>query len=414
MPNQPLSRARAIEITVILLAIGTFNIIDRNMPYMLMEAIKTDLALSDKQVGLLVGIAFAVVYTVLGVPFGRLADRGYSRPLVATALAFWSVATALGGFAQNFTQMALARVGVAAGEAASAPSAHSIVNEHFPPEKRGTMLALVSVGAPLGMMIGLMLGGYLMESIGWRWALISVGIPGLMLAGLAAWRLPSSKLGAVDLEQPRDLWRDMKFLFSKPSFVWTVIASSFYSCAGYGMTAFLPSFFMRTHGLAPSQVGLWLGLATGLGGLASLPLAGWLADRLAKRTISWRLWISAGLMALSAPFFAAAMFAENWMLAMALVAVPQMLTLSYLGPTFSAVHAVVPPNLRATTSSVLLGVLTLFGATLGPLLIGAISDELGKGALGTALLVVPVVLVLASFCYLIAARYLPQDEYDPG
>lgn len=408
-------RARGTELVLLLLAINCLNMLDRNLPFILAEAIKADLGLTDKELGLLGGLVFAIVYSIGGLPLGRLADRGFARQTVAGAVALWSAMTALGGAAQNFFHLATARLGVAAGEAALAPAAHSILSGHFPPERRATMIAVFSIGTPIGFMLGLAFGGWLVEHAGWRVAFLAIGIPGLFLAMLAWWRLP--RIDSPPAVQ-ESIGAALRYLLARPSFRHTLAAASLYSFVGYSLNTFMPAFVMRSHGLSAGETGLWLGLITGVAGLIGMPLSGWLADRLAVRDAGWRLRIPALLMAGSAPFLGAALLADDWIVAMALLFVPLMLTYAYLGPTFSAMHSIVPPRMRATATSCLLGGLTLFGASLGPPLVGTVSDWLtgdhGKHALAIALLMLPVALALSAWQFTIAARHLEGDLYQDG
>lgn len=405
-------RARGTELVVLLLAINCLNMLDRNLPFILAEAIKGDIGLTDKELGLLGGVVFALVYSVGGLPLGRLADRGFARQTVAGAVALWSAMTAIGSAAQSFLHLAGARLGVAAGEAALAPAAHAIISEHFPPERRATMISIFSIGTPVGFMIGLAFGGWLVEHVGWRATFLAIGVPGLLLGLLAWWRLPRVETPPPVQEGIGDA---LRFLLSRRSFRHTLAAASLYSFVGYSLNTFLPAFVMRSHGLGAAETGLWLGLGTGAAGLIGMPLSGWLADRMAARDPGWRLRIPALLMGASAPFLMAALLVDHWGMAIALIFVPLMLTYAYLGPTFSAMHAIVPPRMRATATSCLLGGLTLFGASLGPLLVGAISDWLsiahGQHALALALLILPVVLLLSAWQFGVAARNLAPDLY---
>lgn len=412
------SRARGTELIVLLLAINILNMLDRNLLGILAAAIKDDLGISDTQIGLLGGLFFSAVYAVGGLPLGKLADKGFARHTVAGAVAVWSAMTALGGFAQNFWHLAIARLGVAGGEAAAAPAAHSIIAKHFPENRRATMISLYSIGTPIGFMIGLAMGGWLVETSGWRTAFIAIGLPGLILALIAWWRLPRTG-PAEQLGDEVQLLKTVRYLWSKPSFRHTMIGASLYSFVGYSLNTFLALSVMNSHGVGAAQAGLWLGLITGISGLLGMPLSGWLADRLAVREPGWRLKISALLMGLSAPFLGAALMVESWLLAMALLFVPHMLTYAYLGPTFAAMHTIVPQHMRAMTTSCLLAALTLFGASLGPPVIGAISDaltgEYGRHSLSVALMLLPIVLLLSSWQFAVGARKLKGDTYRaPG
>lgn len=407
------SHATGVELMAILLAIGSLNLVDRNLPFILMQEIKRDLAMSDTQFGLLGGLVFAVVYTMASVPIAKLCDRGFARQAMAVAITFWSVMTAIGGASQNFVQLVLARFGLATGEAASAPAAHSIISAEFTAQRRATMIAVYSLGAPLGAMLGLMSGGLLVEHLGWRMSFVAVGIPGLLLALIAWWRLPPPRPHEIEVHP--GIVDSVRYLLRLSTFRRAAVATSLYSFAGYAMTTFNAPVLMRSHGLSPAETGLWYGLMTGIAGLIGMPVSGWLADRLSLRDPSWQLRISAWLMAISAPFLAGAMLAKSATMAVLLLIGPQMLTVAYLGPTFAAMHAIVPSHLRAMATSCLMGTLTLLGG-LGPLTVGMLSDWLapayGKDSLAMAMLTAPAMLVLSAVFFVLAARKMPGDLYE--
>lgn len=409
-----LSRTRQVCVIGLLIAIYSLNMLDRTLPFILAEAIKSDLHLSDTQIGLLGGTVFAVIYAFGGLPFGRLADRGLARPVVALSVAGWSLMTALGGFAQSFLHLALARLGVAAGEAASAPGGQSIISDHFPANRRATLIALVSCGVPIGSMTGLILGGWLVERMSWRDAFLIIGLPGVAL-GLLAWLVLPSAPRRDPARAGSTLGETLRYLLAKKTFRGTLLAASVYSFGGYSMVTFLPAFLMRSHELSASKVGLLFGLVTGIAGLIGIPLGGILADRLSKSDVRWRLRIPAIVMGISGLFMIPALMVEDLTLALILLFPPQMLAVAYLGPTFSAVHAITPPEMRATAVSAMMGCLTLVGAALGPLAVGAISDLLtpvhGPHALAFAMEIVPVMLLAASWFFMTAARTLPYDLF---
>ena len=410
--------SRGTEIMILLFVLNCLNMLDRNLPFILAEAIKADLHLSDSQIGLLGGVVFAVVYALGGLPFGRLADRGFARQTIALAVTAWSVMTALGGLAQNFTHLAAARLGVATGEAALSPAANAIITRAYPERRRATMISLFSIGIPVGYMLGLAAGGWLLQNLGWRHTFLAVGVPGIVLGLIAWWRLPPPP-PKRDEAADASMAQVLRYLFAKRSFRHTVAAAALYSFAGYGMVTFLPSFIMRSHGWSPIETGLWLGAVTGVSGLLGMPLSGVLADRMGSRDVRWRLWIPASVMLGSAPFAAGAMLVDSGALALAMLFVPLMLTVAYVGPCYSAVHAMVPEHMRALAISCLIGLLTLFGASIGPPLIGALSDaltpEYGRHALAMALLMVlPVMLALSAWQFHMAARRLPEDVYSEG
>ena len=369
----------------ILLAVYVFNFIDRQIVNILAEPIARDLDLNDTQIGLMTGLAFALFYTVLGIPIARFADRQTTnRPrLIAVALALWSAMTALCGVAQNFWQLLLARVGVGVGEAGCTPPAHSLISDMVPPEKRASALAFYSLGIPVGSLLGMVIGGLLADYIGWREAFVVVGLPGVVLA-LVVWfvlRDPRSSDAAAVLRaksQPAalPLGQAVAEVMRSRAFVLLVIAGSAASFLSYGKTTWTTIFFQRTHDLSPGQVGLWFGVIGGVGGILGTWLGGYLADRFGATNRRHVLSAPAIGMALAVPLAIAAYQAPSWPLALALIFVPQVFNSLYYGPCYSAAQGLVPLRARAIAAASLLFFQNLIGLGLGPLFFGMLSDWL--------------------------------------
>lgn len=414
MTNRKLGEASGTELIVLLLAINALNMVDRNLLGIVAGSLKSDMGLTDTHIGLLGGLFFSLVYALGGLPLGKLADRGFARPTVAGAVALWSAMTTLSGFAQAFWHLAITRLGVAAGEAALAPAATAIISKTYPENRRSLMIGIYSMGVPLGFLLAYALGGWLVERVGWRLTFILVGLPGLVFALLAWLRLPPNDPAETQGKEVL-LGKTLRYLWSKPSFRHTVAGSSLFSVVGYSMATFLPLAMMNAHGVGAAEVGLWLGLIAGFSGIVGMPLSGWLADWVSGRGASLRLVLAGLLMAVSAPFFAGALFADSLALAMILLFVPYMLTFAYLGPMIAAMHSIVPQHMRAMTSSAVYAALTLFGAALGPVAVGWLSDRLlplyGDDSLVYALLLLPVALVWSALHFFLGARKLEADIY---
>ena len=381
------SGAQSVRLTLwILLTVYVFNFIDRQIVNILAEPIARDLDLSDTQIGLMTGLAFALFYTVLGIPIARFADRPTtSRPrLIAVALALWSAMTALCGLAQNFWQLLLARIGVGVGEAGCTPPAHSLISDMVPPEKRSSALAFYSLGIPVGTLLGMVIGGTLADLVGWREAFVIVGLPGVALA-LILWfvlkdprrsdaavllRAKSPPPAALPLGQAvSEVMRSRAFLF-------LLAAGSAAAFLSYGKTTWTTIFFQRTHDLSPGQVGLWFGLIGGVGGMLGTWLGGYLADRFGAKNRRHVLTAPAIGMTLSIPLAIAAYQAPSWPLALVLLFLPQVFNSLYYGPTYSAAQGLVPLRARAIAAAVLLFCQNLIGLGLGPLFFGMLSDWL--------------------------------------
>jgi predicted MFS family arabinose efflux permease len=369
----------------ILLTVYIFNFIDRQIVNILAEPIARDLKLSDTQIGLMTGLAFALVYTGLGIPLARFADRpATSRPrLIAGSLAVWSAMTALCGVAQNFWQLLLARVGVGVGEAGCTPPAHSLISDIVPPEKRASALAFYSLGIPVGSLLGMVIGGVLADILGWREAFLVVGLPGIVLA-LALWFVLKDPRRAEAAAQLRGesqaaalpLDQAVAEIMRSRAFVLLVCAGSAASFLSYGKTTWTTIFFQRTHDLTPGEVGLLFGLLGGAAGIFGTWAGGYLADRFGAANRRHMLSAPAIGMALAVPLAIAAYQAPSWPLALALLFLPTVFNSLYYGPTYSAAQGLVPVKARAIAAATLLFFQNLIGLGLGPLFFGMLSDWL--------------------------------------
>ena len=271
-------------VLALLTLVYTFSFIDRQLLVILAEPVKADLDLSDTQLGLLTGLAFAALYVTLGLPIARLADKGNRKNVVSASLAIWSAMTVLSGMVTSFTQMLLARIGVGIGEAGGSPPSHSIISDYFPPEKRATALSIYSVGIYIGIFLGFTIGGVLAQNYGWRVAFYAVGIPGILLAAVIYYLVKEPVKGRYDPQgvshEIPTLSNVIKTLLGKKTFIFIALGSGFIAFGSYGAGNFLPSFLQRVHGVEVSKAGYLLGVAFGIGGGTGTFLGGFLADRL--------------------------------------------------------------------------------------------------------------------------------------
>ncbi|MEL6878647.1 MAG: MFS transporter [Pseudomonadota bacterium] len=394
----------------ILLIVYIFNFIDRQIVNILAEPIRLELGLSDTQIGLMTGLAFALFYTVLGIPIARYADRPTSRrPLIiAVALAIWSGMTAISGMAQNFGQLLLARIGVGVGEAGCTPAAHSLIADMVPKEKRSSALAFYALGIPIGGLLGLVIGGLLADWIGWRLAFVAVGLPGVGLAllVLAVLKEPRRTGGLLQTDASRKTLggaETLKAIFGSKALVLLIAGGSFAAFLAYGKVTWTTIFFQRTHGLTPGEVGLWFGLVNGLAGAAGTYLGGWVADKYGAVNRRHVLTAPAIGMAIAAP---AALFAyslQSWELAMVVLIIPTVCNSLYYGPFYSSVQGLVPLSARAMASAVTLFCQNLIGLGLGPLFFGMMSDwlkpEYGEGSVQIVLYAGALLGLLPAFFF---------------
>ncbi len=375
----------SVKVTLwILLFVYIFNFIDRQIVNILAEPIARDLGLSDTQIGLMTGLAFALFYTALGLPIARYADRATThRPrLIAVALATWSLMTALCGLAQNFIQLLLARIGVGVGEAGCTPPAHSLISDMVPPERRSSALAFYSLGIPVGSLLGMMIGGVLADWFGWRQAFLFVGLPGVGMAVLVWFLLKEPRYegvlrqNAASAPPEMPLMQAVGSVLGSRAFVLLLFAGSAAAFLSYGKVTWTTIFFQRTHELTPGEVGFWFGLINGIAGAAGTFLGGWLADKYGAANRRHVLTAPAVGMAIAAPIAFLAYQAPTWPIALALLIIPTLCNSLYYGPVYSAAQGLVPIRSRAIAAATLLFFQNLIGLGLGPLFFGMLSDWL--------------------------------------
>ena len=390
-----------------LLVISAISQIDRILPFILAEAIKTDLGLSDTQIGLLTGAAFAVCYTLLSLPLARLSDRGSPRLVLRGCLLVWSVMTALGGLAASFVVLALTRFGVAFGEAGGMPAGHVLIARQVRPERRGLALGLFSMGIPLGTMVGFAAGGAMADTVGWRTALIGAGALGGLAFVLAMLVIrPTPALPRAEADRTPFV-REALRLMSAPGFRWLFIAALAIGFASAPFYAFSAPFLIRTHGFTAGEVGLSFGLLQGGLGVIGALLGGRGFDR-ALRSGRGRIIGPPGwLLLISGVTTAAARFApEGWIYIVLFV--PTMFSFALLLPwAFGAAHLVAGPGRQAMATSLMMIGSGLIGPALGPVIVGAVSDAASaaglSNTLGLGLLIVPAASVMTGIATLIAS-----------
>ncbi|MFP6656044.1 MAG: MFS transporter, partial [Myxococcota bacterium] len=339
--------------------------------------------------------------------------------IIALAVLVWSGMTAATGFAQSFLHLVLARIGVGIGEAGCSPPAHSLISDYFPPSKRATALAIYSLGIPIGGGIGFLAGGWLEQFFDWRMAFIVVGLPGVLLALVVRLTLKEPKRGQFDEPSARNAAEpSLKQVFHTmnrlKSFRHMALAASLHAFYGYGASAFLAAFYMRTHGMDAGEVGTWFAIIACTAGVAGTFLGGYLADRLGRRDRRWYMWIPAFATLASIPFTFALYFSSDPYVALAFSVPGSVMGGMYLGPTFAMTQTLVPPAMRATAAAILLFVINMIGLGLGPQGVGILGDllapQFGIDSLRYALLTIVVAFAGWSVIhYLFAARSLRAD-----
>lgn len=382
----------------LLLGAYTINFIDRTILSILGPSIRADLGLTSTQIGLLGGLYFALLYTLLGIPIARLAERFSRVNILAVSLVVWSGFTALCGLAGNFAMLALCRFGVGVGEAGCSPPAHSLISDYFEPKKRASAMAVYGLGVPLGVMFGAVAGGWLAQTLGWRWAFVVVGVPGVILALVFKWLVKEPERGQADIDtrltaglpplpvvppapfsfghEVREIGSVVRSLFGKWPVLHMVLGITIVSFGLYGSGQFAPQYFVAAFPLDLTTVGLIVGLAGGIGAGIGTLAGGILADRLARFSPAWYALTPAIGLAICTPLYILAYTQTSWQTAALILLIPGLFHYTYLGPTFGVIQNSVDVRRRATATAVLLLFLNLIALAGGPPFTGWVIDQL--------------------------------------
>ena len=420
--NQTSPRAAPNRFTVLalLFVVYAFNFIDRQIIGILAAPIKAELSLSDTQLGLLGGFAFALFYTGLGIPIAWLADRTSRTWIMTIALTVWSGFTALCGMATTFTQLFLARVGVGVGEAGGVAPAYSLIADYFPPKERARALAAYSFGIPVGSAAGIAIGGALASLVDWRIAFIAVGVAGVVIAPIFRAFVREPVRGQFDaapatLEKP-SVWTTARTIAAKPSFWLLSFGAASSSIMGYGIFFWMPSFLMRSYDFTLQEASAFYAALLLTGGVAGVWIGGMLADWLGQGRRSAYALIPAIAFVAALPCYTLGILSPSPAIAFALFLAPTALGLFWLGPILTAVQHLAGASMRSTVSALFLFINNLIGIGLGTLLIGALSDALtaqfGDEALRYSILAGTGFYVIAAILFALAARTLPKDWQD--
>ena len=413
-PKSPTYRAYVMFILVV---VYTFNFIDRQIVGILAVPIKADLGLSDTQLGLMGGLAFALFYTGLGIPVAMLADRWKRVWIMTAALTIWSAMTAACGLAQNFWQLFLGRLGVGVGEAGGVAPAYSLISDYFPSHQRARALSVYSFGIPIGSALGILFGGYIASKIDWRYAFFAVGLAGIVVAPIFKLTVAEPVRGQYDHHKsdgtPPTLRVIVQKLTHKPSFWIISLGASASSMMGYGLFFWLPSFFVRSFGLNLLEASMFYGAILLIGGIAGVWLGGALADRFGADQRGMYVKIPAFAFLTTVPFYILAILSPNLTTTFFALLIPTGLGLAWLGPVLSAIQHVVPPTMRATASAIFLFINNLIGIGLGTVALGIISDSLearyGDESLRYAILAGTGFYLIAATLFLLSAKHLAKD-----
>lgn len=420
-PNETISRQAWAGLAMLFL-VALFNYIDRSIISILQVPLKTDLHLSDTQLGALTGLSFAVLYTTLALPIAWLADRVNRKRLIALALAIWSTATALCGMANGFGTLVALRMGVAFGEAGCVPASHSMISDYFPPKRRGTALALWGLSNPFGTMLGFAAGGLITAAMSWREAFFLFGIAGLALAPFVLFmREPKRGQNDAGLDQAAGtmpLREVVATLWGSKAFRFLATGGAAHAFVQFTAANWNAPFYSRVHEAPIAVVAAYLAFAFGIGGGVGQFMGGYLVDRLGRRDKRWYMWLPAMASLLLAPTTLAQYLVHDVRISMAVGLVPAVLLHVWFAPIVATAQALVDPRMRAFTSATLVLIVNILGLGLGPIVTGAISDALtptmGSEALRYAVCATLVMGLVAAYCFNRSAHYLKTEMPDPA
>jgi MFS family permease len=392
----------------VLAAISTCGFIDRVIMSVLVYPIKAEFRLTDTQVGLLGGLAFAVLNVLLGIWVARIAERRRRVPLIGIGTFFWSVATALCAGASSFATLFLARIGVGVGEAVGLPSSQSVISDYFPKERRTTAISVFMLAPPIGAFLGLTGGGVVAQEWGWRAAFLIAAAPGFMLSALVLLTVAEPVRGrhdplGTDADAVPPLRAVLARMWQRHSFRHLLIGSTVASIAGFGVNLFLTTYFMRGYGFSLAEAGLTTGLIASLPAVIGVVGSGWLTDRLARRDARAYATIPGLCLLLTTPLYILAVTRDGASAAIALLGVATLLQYNYLGPSQGVFQNLMHPRMRATSYAVVNIAYSLVGAGVGPWLVGALSDHFSPGYGPAAGLM--IALALTALLYLWAAMH---------
>ena len=402
-------RSASLVLALLLIAY-IFNFLDRQILGILAQPIKADLQLSDTEFGAVGGLAFALLYSALGVPLAFLADKTSRSAVVAGSLAVWSGFTALCGTAAGFGQLFLYRLGVGVGEAGGVAPSYALIADYFPAERRARALAIFSLGIPIGLAAGTLIGAYVAHAVNWRAAFIVMGLAGILLAPVLWFVVRDRPKRTASAQAP--LGSVFPMLARKPAFWLLAFASSASSLCGYGLALWTPSVLMRSFGLDLLTTGNFLASLLLIGGCAGVFGGGWLADRLGAGDRAWYARLPAVAWIVSVPAWGFGLMAPNLWLAWPLLLIGNAVNILWLGPVTTAVQHLVPRPMRSTASASFLLINNLIGLGVGPLLMGRLSDALkstyGVDALRNAAVACLAFYLLAALLMFLSVRSLRE------
>lgn len=409
-----LSKARAGYILLILCLISALNYYDRFLIGILVEDLKRDLSLSDAQIGLLSGLAFALVYSIASIPVASYADRGFRVRVLGTAAGIWSIMTGLCGMATGFWTMLFARFGVGIGESGGAPTTHAIVAETFGDKWRATALAAIGVAGAIGTSAAFAGGGYIAQHYGWRWAFFAAAVPGMVIAAIFALTVREPRRAATSGSGVAVPARTaLGVLLRRRAYLWVCGGVSIFSIGAFGSSAWTPAYLMRYFGRDAATVGLDYSAIIGPAAIIAVFAGGFLADWLGRKDPRAPYWLLAVSLFVSIPLGIVQLTTENYDTALAMAWPSALIGSLWISPTYAIVQALSGSKLRAIGAAFFMLCVNLIGQSLGPLVVGAMSDHFsaayGNLGLRYALLISTSSFVAGGVAFLMAARTARAD-----
>jgi MFS family permease len=381
----PLPRRAGLGLGL-LFAINTLNFYDRHILATVTEPIRKEYGFTDTQMGWL-GTAFILLYAVVGVPFGRLADRYNRKLLLSAGLFLWSILTALSGAAVGFWSLFLTRLGMGVGEAVCAPAASSLIGDYYAAARRARAMSVFMLGLPVGAMLSYLISGWVAQAWGWRAAFFVAGLPGCLLAVTALALMVEPPRGGAEshaVGARRRSGSPYLLVLSIPTMWWIILSGALHNFNMYAVASFLPAFLSRSHGLDLREAGFVSGMLLGLAGGIGLFWGGHAADRLAQRRPGGRLWLGALCLLIAIPLQLVALGQERgqpaafllWMLPGA------MMMYVYYSTVYATIQDIVEPSLRGTAMALYFFAMYALGGALGPVGTGRLSDLFARLAAG--------------------------------
>jgi MFS family permease len=381
----------------------------------LLPGIKSDVSLTDGQLGVLMGGGFGLFYAIAGVPLARFADRRVRVKWLSIALLFWSTASALLGCARTFTQMLLARIALGVGESLCIPTSHSLLTDYVRDEHRPFAFGVHSAGGVVGATLCLIVGGYLEVQVGWRNALTLIACSGIALAVVMMATLREPERTRTGIPPAAPLAQNVRHLLAHKSYVLVLVSVCFGMLIEFGLNQWLPSYYVRQFSLPVSEVGFRYGMAVACGGIPGSILGGLFVSALARRDVRWLAWFPAAMYALALPAGLSMLLVKQVEVALLLNGTYAFLIFTTNGALWAACFVHVPPGMRATTSAITLLIAGLTGLTLGPALVGGLSDfwsaQTAAQSLQAALVSVEALAVCVVVSLLWAARHLAREQH---